>query len=356
MPYDSEDLPYGSEEWILAKCKEQGIPIPPLAGNYAIDLDGNLYERLPSGKGWSPAGRKNLAAATTLQKAFMPVPQAKAITGRHLYEVPTPQKPPLDLAPPLVPRPIIPKHESRGGAWFLAFTALAVLVAVIVLLVKFAGRSDTPSNVMASPLSKYKIRVSWTNNLKNATGFHLDNGCPAGACGGHGATLAKTAARVTSTIFRVTPGAYECFRVQAFSKSTTTGWSSYGCTSTPSLNMYATQAWRRTDVILHSGDRLVIKASGQLSVGSSRQVYASGKPSCTPAVNHASTAADYPAPHLPCLSLIARIGNHHPVEVGNSVSLITPRGRLYLGVNGRDFSGSAGAWTVNINIGGAPSS
>ena len=251
---------------------------------------------------------------------------------------------------------IINKRESRAGAWFMAFLALLVLIAIIVLVIKFNKDSGTPSSVTASALSKYEIDVSWTNNLKNATGFHIDNGCPAGACGGHGATLAKTTGPVTFVIFDVTPGTYECFRVQAFSKTTTSGWSGYGCTSTPSLNMYATPGWRRTHVILNSGDRLFIRASGQLSVGSSSLVYPSGKPSCIPAVNHASNASNYLTPRLPCLSLIARIGHHRPFEVGNSVSLITPQGRLYLGVNGSNFSGSSGSWTVNIKIGGAPPS
>lgn len=245
---------------------------------------------------------------------------------------------------------------GSGGAWFMVFIALAVLAGIILLVIKLSGGSGTPSNVTASALSKYKIKVSWTNNLKSVTGFHIDNGCPLGTCGGHGITLAKTTGPGTSAIFLVTPGTYQCFRVQAFSRTTTTGWSDYGCTSTPSLNIYPTHGWISTHVILSSGDRLFIKASGQLTTGSSPSVYPAGEPSCTPRVNHPSSASNYLSPQLPCLSLIARIGHHRAFEVGNSVSLITPHGRLYLGVNGSHFSGSSGSWTVNIKIGGSPPS
>jgi hypothetical protein len=339
--------------------------MPYKGTKYLIDDEGRIYTPLSGGERWQRTNERNSAVHSLLQtvmieaakKNLLVRPAASNVTGQALYFDPRyDPRPERDRWLPILAPPETPKRKGCASAGFLAFILLAALIVGIILILKLTGGSTTPSNVMASPLSKYKIKVTWVNNLKHATGFHLDNGCPAGACGGHGATVAKTTGRVTSTIFRVTPGAYECFRVQALSKTTTTGWSSYGCTSTPSLNVYATQAWTRTHVILKSGDRLFIKANGQLSVGSSSLVFPSGKPSCTPTGNHSPNASNYPAPHLPCLSLIGRIGNNRPFEVGDSVSLITRHGRLYLGVNGSTFSGSSGSWTVNIKIGGAPPS
>jgi len=55
---------------------------------------------------------------------------------------------------------------------------------------------------------------------------------------------------------------------------------------------------------------------------------------------------------LPCWSLIARIGNGRPFEVGTSIQIATTTGRLYLGVNDDSFSSNAGIWAVKMKIGG----
>lgn len=143
--------------------------------------------------------------------------------------------------------------------------------------------------------------------------------------------------------------------VIAVLNSGVSGWSGYGCASTPGFLIDGTRAWVRTNVILKPGDRLYVMASGQILLGSSSAADPSGDPACTPAVNYAATASDFPAPHLPCLSLIARIGSGHPFRVGTS-AVITGHGRLYLGVNAANFSGSSGGWTVNTKMGGAPPS
>lgn len=245
-------------------------------------------------------------------------------------------------------------REHHGAAWFWGLTTVAVIVVVVIVGVRYLGQSSTPGSVSAAALGKYRIQVSWSDSAKNVTGFNIDNGCPAGTCGGHGVTLAKTTGPVTSTVFRVTPGTYQCFQVQAITKSGLSGWSGYGCASTPSLTISGTQAWIPTRVKLKSGDRLEIRAAGLLSIGSLKVRGPAGKPSCRPAKNDAATASSFPAPTLPCLSLIARIGHHRPFEVGTSAVVIARAGRLYLGVNASDFSGSSGSWTVNIKIGGAP--
>jgi hypothetical protein len=62
----------------------------------------------------------------------------------------------------------------------------------------------------------------------------------------------------------------------------------------------------------------------------------------------------FPAPNLHCWSLIARIGNGTPFEVGSSVLVTAGSGVLYLGINDDSFSGNGGGWAVNIKIGGLP--
>jgi hypothetical protein len=80
-----------------------------------------------------------------------------------------------------------------------------------------------------------------------------------------------------------------------------------------------------------------------------------GDPSCTPSVNYTAASSTFPAPHLPCWSLVARIGNGPVFEIGTStLTTTTASGRLYLGVNDGDFSDNSGNWTVNIKIGGLP--
>jgi hypothetical protein len=79
-----------------------------------------------------------------------------------------------------------------------------------------------------------------------------------------------------------------------------------------------------------------------------------GDPSCTPSVNYAASSPTFPAPHLPCWSLVACIGNGPVFEVGTSTLTTTAPGRLYLRVNDGDFSDNSGSWTVNIKIGGLP--
>jgi len=210
-----------------------------------------------------------------------------------------------------------------------------------------AAAPATPGNVTATAQSQYSIKVTWTDASADVTGFNVDNGCPVGSCD-PGATLARTTGPVNSTTFTVTPGTYQCFRVQAINHAGTSSWSDYACTGTPGLVLSATQKWTNTKVTVPAGDELGITAGGQITVSPTETVGPGGDPSCTPAQN-------YPAPGLPCYSLIARIGNGAPFEVGTSdlVSNATT-GVLYLGINDNNVSGNSGSWTANIKLGGLP--
>lgn len=169
-----------------------------------------------------------------------------------------------------------------------------------------------------------------------------------------GASLTKTTGQVTSTTFSVTPGTYQCFRVQAYNSSGTSPWSSYGCTSTPSFVVPGAQEWTDTNVTVAAGDTLGITATGQVYIDPQYPVGPAGVQSCIPERDHAG--GPFPALTLPCWSLVARIGTGAPFEVGTSTLVITGSGTLYLGVNDDNFSDNSGSWTVNIKLGGLPPS
>ena len=211
---------------------------------------------------------------------------------------------------------------------------------------------DTPGNVTAVATSQYTIQVTWTEATADVTGFNIDNGCPVGSCD-PGATLAQTTGPVDSATFSVTPGSYQCFRVQALNNADASPWSGFGCISTPGLVLSATQEWTNTKVTVPAGDNLGISADGQITVSPTESVGPAGDPSCTPAQQYPGAA--FPAPDLPCYSLIARIGNGTPFEVGPS-TLITnaASGVLFLGINDNSFSGNSGSWNVKIKLGGLP--
>jgi hypothetical protein len=157
---------------------------------------------------------------------------------------------------------------------------------------------------------------------------------------------------VTTATFNVTPGTYQCFRVQAFNNVGASPWSKYGCTTTPSFTVSGTQEWTATNVTVVSGDTLGITAAGQVYIDPNYPVGPAGDQSCIPAQNH--PGGPFPAVNLPCWSLIARIGNGPPFEVGTSTMVTTASGQLYLGVNDDNFSDNSGSWTVNIKLGGLP--
>jgi hypothetical protein len=185
------------------------------------------------------------------------------------------------------------------------------------------------------------------------TGFNIDNGCPVGSCD-PGATLARTTGPVTSTEFAVTPGSYQCFRVQAFDASGASAWSGYGCTSTPGLVLAGARAWADTGVNVTAGIKLGLSASGTISVDAGRHVDPSGDQSCTPDAAYPSANPPFIAPALHCWALIARIGNGPPFEIGTAfTSIISQAGRLYLSINGDSLTTYQGDWTVKIKKGGA---
>lgn len=113
-----------------------------------------------------------------------------------------------------------------------------------------------------------------------------------------------------------------------------------------------TQAWTDTGIALRAGQRVSITASGQILVGPANGQSPAGDPSCTPAQNFPTQSAQFPAPGLPCWSLIARIGSGAPVEVGTATQITATSGELFLGVNASTFPANAGSWSAAIAVGG----
>jgi hypothetical protein len=217
-----------------------------------------------------------------------------------------------------------------------------------------AGQAPTaPTDVAATAVNPHTIQVTWADSATDITGFNVTNGCGTDGCSG-GAINVRTG-QVTTADITTTPGAYQCFYVQAFNNAGTSTSRVPGCISTPGIDIPTNQEWTDTGVTVHSGAAIGISATGDayLAAASSSQTPA-GDPSCQPAANYAVHSSQFPAPQLPCWSLIARIGNGQPFEVGTSILVTATSGRLYLGVNDDSFSGNIGIWAVKIKIGGLP--
>ncbi len=208
-----------------------------------------------------------------------------------------------------------------------------------------------PTNVTATATSQYRVQISWSDTSTDVSGYVVSNGCPPGSCG-TGATLDQRTGPVTSTEFTVTPGTYQCFEVSAINRGGQSPWSPDACVSTPSLTVPGSVEWTSTGTDVHAGDEVGITASGQ--------VYFAGQPegpdgdqSCTPSADH--PGGQFPAPQLPCWSLIARIANGPPIEIGSSrLVTVSSSGELYLGVNDDNPAGNSGTWIARIKLGGLP--
>jgi len=210
-----------------------------------------------------------------------------------------------------------------------------------------------PAHVAAAALNQRTIRVSWTDTATDVTGFAISNGCGTDGCNG-GAVNIRTGPVATADI-TTTPGAYQCFYVQAINSAGASKPAGPGCISTPEMNIPSSQEWTDTGVTARPGAAVGISATGDVYLAAARSSHPpAGDSSCTPAADYAARRSLFPAPQLPCWSLIARFGNGPPFEVGNSIVITAATGRLYLGVNTDSFSGNAGIWTVKIKIGGLP--
>jgi len=90
-----------------------------------------------------------------------------------------------------------------------------------------------PSNVTAVATSSTSIRVTWTDNSSNETGFRIYNG----------QSYASVGANVTSYTQTVSPGSYWCFSVQSFNSAGYSSMTAYACTTTPAAGGIPLNQW-----------------------------------------------------------------------------------------------------------------
>ena len=124
------------------------------------------------------------------------------------------------------------------------------------------------------------------------------------------------------------------------------------------LTVSGNSPWVDTGLYLQSGWVVRITASGTINNGSIYPRVAVNPPQgqglvtagggCTAAL---TPQTGFPAPGLPCWSLIGRIGQGRIFGVGSALTLTADQpGELLLGVNNNAFGTSTGGWTVRIVV------
>ena len=202
-------------------------------------------------------------------------------------------------------------------------------------------------SVTATANGSYQITVQWTDPAPGITGFYIDNGCPAGACGQADVEEYKTLGLVYATTFAATPGDYECYHVLANSTAGQSPYSSWACLTTPGLTLSGSTEWLDTGVALAAGDGVGVRASGTVYIVASGNPIGPDGVECTVDTNRADLQA-------PCYSLIGRIGTGAPFEIGSAAQLAAATaGELYIGVNDDNFGDNSGSWSVRIKKGGS---
>ena len=128
-------------------------------------------------------------------------------------------------------------------------------------------------------------------------------------------------------------------------------------TSSKTVTVAATQAWTDTHIYLSRGT-VSFKASGTINVSSGNPAFnntpAGQGPADPQCIGNSATpwGDDWTATGLPCWSLIGRIGNGSPFEIGDSAThAVSNPGELYLGVNDQStsFVDNSGSWTVQAS-------
>ena len=265
----------------------------------------------------------------------------------------------------------------RGGLWLLISSILVALAAVALVLLTGFGQHSGPSTprqvhgtgagAPSSPAALHQPARSGAHRLGLT---HSDAGGAAQAATGVGGGVqsaghaaAQPTASSTPSAHAQAPAANTSPEPKATSKGTSAPTPTHpsGRPTTPAVTHYSrtvpgSQAWTDTGIALHAGDRVSITASGEILTGPANGEGPAGDPACTPATNFPAQSAQFPAPSLPCWSLIARVGSGAPVEVGTATQITAASGTLYLGVNAGSFPANAGSWAADITVSGPPAS
>ena len=128
-------------------------------------------------------------------------------------------------------------------------------------------------------------------------------------------------------------------------------------TSSRTVAVPATQPWTDTGIALSAGT-VSFKASGTINVQSGNPAFnntpAGQGPADPGCIGNSDTpwGDDWTAEGLPCWSLIGRIGDGSPFEIGDAATFtVSSPGELYLGVNDQAtaFGDNSGSWTVQAS-------
>jgi hypothetical protein len=120
------------------------------------------------------------------------------------------------------------------------------------------------------------------------------------------------------------------------------------------------QPWTDTGIDLNQGDQVTITASGTIKIEPSDPGKTpAGAPSCVGPTGRKidPTSETWLTPGLTCWSLVGRIGDGAPFQLGTNVSFsVETAGRLYLGVNDENgrFGNNSGSWIAEVKKGAAP--
>jgi hypothetical protein len=121
--------------------------------------------------------------------------------------------------------------------------------------------------------------------------------------------------------------------------------------------MSATAPWTDTGINLRAGDSVAVTATGLIAVEAGGRIPPKAPggfaPDCAAAASiYGGRFGTFPAPRLPCWSLIGRIGGNGMVfEVGSKGTFRAgSNGRLLLGINSDSFAGASGYWTAIVAV------
>ena len=124
-----------------------------------------------------------------------------------------------------------------------------------------------------------------------------------------------------------------------------------------SVRVPANVPWTDTGIDLRPGDSVTVTATGLVAVETGGRIPPKAPggfaPDCRAAASiYGGRFGIFPAPQLPCWSLIGRIGGNGIVfEVGASRTFQAPSdGRLFLGINDDSLANNSGLWTAAVTI------
>ena len=117
-------------------------------------------------------------------------------------------------------------------------------------------------------------------------------------------------------------------------------------TFTATVTIPGPKPWTDTGIDVSVGTTVTVKAGGSISfaAGPNNNYTPNGLAGCV-------ATEDMVAPGRTCYSLVVRVGNGSPVELGTGGTwVMKTTGRLGLGVNDNVFSDNTGSWTAAITI------